>query len=170
MLVLTRFIWLFILLVTVQVALLNNIRFSGYVNPFIYPVFILFLPVDISKNRVLLIAFFLGFIIDIFSGSPGLHAAALCIMAYVRPLILKLMSQRDEYEPGFQPNAYEGGFYWFLSYAAILLFIHHFFLFFIEVLSFSGFFQTVIRLFVSFILSLILLLITHYLFYNPKRF
>ena len=66
----------FILLVLVQVIVLNKINFLGYINPYIYILFIILFP--IKNNRVLFIflGFLLGLTVDLFLDSGGVHAAA----------------------------------------------------------------------------------------------
>ena len=44
-----RFGLIFILLILLQVLFFNNIQFSGYVNPYVYIMFILLLPVEIPS-------------------------------------------------------------------------------------------------------------------------
>ena len=69
-------IFRFIILVLVQVLVLNNIQFLGYINPYIYILFILSLPVRTPRWASLLLAFVLGLTIDIFANTPGMHASA----------------------------------------------------------------------------------------------
>ncbi len=154
----------FILLVLVQVAILNNIQVSGYINPYVYVLFILALPFEIPKWLLLSVSFLLGLTIDIFSGTPGVNASASVFMGYLRPYILNLLSPRDGYEIGTFPNVSYFGFSWFFKYAVVLVFAHHVFLFFIEVFSFANFGATLLRIFVSTILSLILIFITEFFF------
>lgn len=156
-----------ILLVLVQVVVLNNIQFSGYINPFIYIMFIMMLPVRIPKTLVLIIAFFTGLVIDIFSDTMGMHAASCVMMAYLRPAVLKLMAPRDGYDSEAVVSAREHGFRWFLTYASILTFIHHFSLFYIEVFRFSEFFTTLLRVFLSSIATLMVVMVSQYLFGKP---
>ena len=52
-----RFVLIFILLVFAQVILFNNIQFSGYVNPYVYIIFILLLPVEIPAALLLFLSF-----------------------------------------------------------------------------------------------------------------
>jgi len=61
-----RYTVIFILLVLLQILLFNNIQFSGYVNPYVYIMFILLLPVEIPSWLLLILAFFTGMTIDIF--------------------------------------------------------------------------------------------------------
>lgn len=89
-----KIIFRFILLVLVQVLLFNKIRFAGFINPFVYPLFILLLPVRIPKTLLLLLSFITGLTIDIFSDTMGMHAAATVFLGYLRPAILKLLYTR----------------------------------------------------------------------------
>ncbi len=157
----------FILLVLVQVAVLNNIQMSGYVNPYIYVLFILALPFEISKWLLLCVAFVLGLTVDIFTGTLGMNAAATVFMAYLRPYVLSLFAPRDGYEIGTFPNITCYGFSWFFKYATILVLAHHIFLFFVEVFSFNNFFDTLLRICFSTIFSLILIFTTE--FFTTKR-
>ena len=164
--VLPRNILRFVVLILVQVLILNNIQFSGFVNPFIYVLFILLLPFETPNWMLLIIAFFLGFSVDLFSHTPGMHASATVFMAFIRPYILQGFAPRDGYEAGTYPRLYYYGFSWFLRYAGILVFIHHIFLFFIEAFKFDDFFSTLSRAILSTIFSLILIVISQFFMYK----
>src|SRR5262245_41757686 len=135
-----QYIFQFILLVLLQVLVLNHIQLNGYINPYIYIYFILLLPVGISDSLLLLIAFTLGFCVDIFSSSGGMHSAATVFLAFCRPAVLKLIAPRDGYDLEIRLNAKTMGIKWFLTYASILVTLHHLTLFYIEVFRFSEFF------------------------------
>lgn len=79
----------FITLVLVQVLLLNHVNFMGYINPYLYPLFILIYPLTGNKTLLIFLSFILGLTVDIFSDSGGIHAAACVFIAWVRPVILK---------------------------------------------------------------------------------
>lgn len=155
-----RFSLFFILLILLQVLLFNNIEFSGYVNPYVYIMFILLLPFEIPSWLLLLISFFTGLIIDFFSGTPGMHTSATVAAGFVRPYVLRLISPRDGYETGSDPSMMVYGFSWFILYALIIVLVHHFVLFYIEVFRFTEFFRTLLRVMLSsaFSISFILLL------------
>lgn len=155
-----RFSLIFILLILLQVLLFNNIEFSGYVNPYVYIMFILLLPFEIPSWLLLLISFFTGLIIDFFSGTPGMHTSATVAAGFVRPYVLRLISPRDGYETGSDPSMMVYGFSWFILYALIIVLVHHFVLFYIEVFRFTDFFRTLFRVMLSsaFSISFILLL------------
>jgi hypothetical protein len=161
------FLFRFIVLLAVQVVVLNNIQFSGFINPFVYIMFIMILPVRIPKTLLLVIAFGTGLIIDMFSNTMGMHAAACVFMAYTRPALLRIMAPRDGYEAESSPSVHQLGFTWFLIYAATLTFAHHLVLFYIEVFRFSEFFSTFLRVIISTVATLLILMISQYLFGKP---
>ena len=160
----------FFALILVQVLVLNNINLSGFINPFIYILFIMTLPVKTSKLLLLTLAFTTGIIIDFFTSTPGLHAAATVCMAFFRPFILNAISPRDGYEIDEKPSISKLGLNWFLSYAFIMVIIHHFTLFYLEIFRFEDFFYTLLRVFVSSIFSLLFILISQYLFTKQAAF
>lgn len=98
-----RYTVIFIVLLLLQVLFFNNIQFSGFVNPYVYLMLILLLPVEISSWILITVAFFTGLIFDFFSGIPGTHAGASVAAGFVRPYILRVISPRDGYEPGSTP-------------------------------------------------------------------
>lgn len=154
-----RFGLIFILLILLQVLLFNNIQFSGYVNPYIYLMFILLLPVEIPAWLLLLLSFVTGVIIDFFSGSPGMHSAATVLAGFVRPYILRLIAPRDGYEPNSDPSMFIYGFRWFLIYTVVIVFVHHTALFYLEVFRFTDFFRTLGRVMLSSVFSITFILL-----------
>ena len=158
----------FIVLVLVQVLIIKNIELGRFINPFIYVLFIIVLPFETPKWALLMSGFIIGITIDMFYDTAGMHAAACVFIAYIRPTVLKLFSPRDGYEFGTQPTIQYLGVPWFLSYSGILIVLHHFVLFFIEIFRFSEFFSTFFRVIVSSIFTALLVVISQYLFYTKK--
>ena len=154
---------IFIILLLLQILVFNNIQFSGYVNPFVYLLFILLLPVEIPSWILLILSFFTGFLIDVFSGSPGMHTAATTLAGFVRPYILKLISPRDGYEPGSSPSMAAYGFSWFLIYALLIVSVHHIALFYLEVFRFADFFRTLLRVVFSTLFSLTFIMLFEFI-------
>jgi rod shape-determining protein MreD len=158
-----RFGLLFILLILLQVLLFNNIQFSGYVNPYVYIMFILLLPIEIPAWLLLIISFFTGLIIDLFAGTPGMHTSATVLAGFVRPFILRIISPRDGYEPGADPSILIYGFKWFLIYTSIIVIIHHTALFYLEVFRFTDFFRTLLRVLLSSLFSITFIVLLEYI-------
>lgn len=164
-----KYIFYFIFLLLVQGLVLNNIQFSGYINPYFYVLFILILPINISKYLLLILAFFLGFFVDLFSSTIGMHISASVFVAFLRVFILKLIEPRDGYEITSKPSLEDFGIQWFATYSIVLVFFHHVFLFFVESFRFSQFFTTLGRAIVSSIFTLILILIFQLFNYKTSR-
>ncbi|MEZ5198817.1 MAG: rod shape-determining protein MreD [Bacteroidales bacterium] len=158
----------FIGLILLQVLILDNINFGGYVNPYLYVYFILLLPFEISGWLLLISSFLLGLGVDVFSGTPGMHAFASVLMAFFRPAVVKSIGSKREYEAGMSPCIKDLGFQWFFVYSLILILIHHLALFYLEVFRFSGFFNTFLRAIYSVIFTLVLVILTQFLFYKPS--
>lgn len=164
-----RHIMRFILLVGAQGLILKNVEPGPFINPFLYVLFLLQLPFETPPWLGLAIAFVLGLFIDIFYGTMGMHMAACTFIGFVRPKVLGFMSPRDGYEFGSQPTIQDMGRTWFLTYAAIIIVIHHFLLFYLEMFSFTDFFTTLFRVIVSSIATLLLVVVTQFLFYRTRQ-
>lgn len=158
----------FILLMLVQVLVLNNMNLGGYLNPYIYVLFILLLPANISKSFLLILAFFTGLTVDYFGNTLGLHAAASVLMAFARPGVLNLFFKNIEFNSGEEPGISKIGVGGFLRYTLVLVFIHHSALFFLEVFSFNDFLTTLYRIGLSTLLSTLIIMITVLLFSKKK--
>ncbi|MDO9186491.1 MAG: rod shape-determining protein MreD [Bacteroidia bacterium] len=158
----------FAILVGIQVLVIKNIELGRFINPFIYVLFIIGLPFETPKWLLLFSGFAMGITIDLFYDTAGMHAAACVFIAYLRPGLLKLFSPRDGYEFGTQPTIQYLGIPWFLSYSGILILLHHLILFYIEVFRFSEFFSTFFRVIVSSVFTVLLVVISQYLFHRKK--
>ncbi|MAB57294.1 MAG: rod shape-determining protein MreD [Aequorivita sp.] len=125
----------FVVLVFLQVLLLNNVNLAGYINPYLYILFIILYPLDGNKGLLIFLSFLLGLSIDIFEDSGGVHAAACAFIAYIRPLVLKY-SFGVSYEYNSvkirKADPMER-----LTYIASLVLMHHFVMFSLEIFSFK---------------------------------
>lgn len=163
---LLRNIGRFLFLVLFQVLVLDNIQTGGYLIPFMYVLFILLMPFETPGWLLLVSAFILGFSIDLFEHTPGVHASATIFMAFLRPTVLTMIAPREGYEPNSYPRIHYYGVSWFLQYSAILIFSHHLFLFYLEVFTFSGFFITLLRIILSSIFSIGLVMLSQFLIFK----
>lgn len=159
----------FITLVLFQALVLNHIELGGYLNPFLYVLFVLMLPFETPEWLVLVLGFVLGLAVDMFTDTPGMHAMATVFVAYMRKYILRLMAPREGYESNFNPTFRQMGLQWFFIYSSILVFIHHFILFYVEVFRFSDFFATFVKVIFSSLFTLLLIFITQFIFNAPRE-
>jgi len=158
----------FLVLVLLQVLILNNIQFSGYINPFLYLAFILWLPFETPKWLLMSISFLTGLTIDVFSNTMGMHTSASVFLAFCRPFFVELFAPRDGYEVNQRPSIQDLGLGWFLKYSAILVLCHHLFLFYVEVFRFTDFWNTLARAFSSAAFTLICIVIAEYFRVNVE--
>ncbi len=156
-------------LVFLQITLLNNINLHNTINPYIYVLFILLLPLNTPIWGLLFMSFFTGLIVDSFTNTPGLHTSAIVLMAFCRPLIIQFVTPRGGYENEPIPSLKNMGERWFITYATILVFIHHFSLFFLEAFRLSEFFITLSRVILSCIFTMALILIGQYFFTKKTK-
>ncbi|MCS5663735.1 MAG: rod shape-determining protein MreD [Flavobacteriales bacterium] len=158
----------FIILIAVQVLIFNNVQISGYLNPYVYILFIMLLPPKLPKALVLILAFVMGFTIDIFADSYGIHTAASVLLAYIRPSILSLVSVKGG-EDLEDISIKQLNFGRFFTYSGILCLIHHFTLFYLEAFRLNEFFDTFTRALFSTAISLLLILMIESLRSNPQK-
>ncbi|NSW94676.1 MAG: rod shape-determining protein MreD [Bacteroidales bacterium] len=161
--------FVFIVLILLQVLLFNNIEFSGYVNPYVYVMFILILPLEIPAWVFLIISFLTGLTVDIFTGSLGIHTSASLFAGFCRPYVLRLIAPRDGYESGAEISMGNYGLNWFLIYAVIIVLIHHTVLFYFEVFRFKDFFRTLLRVIFSSAFTLAFIMLGEYYRSGKKR-
>ena len=125
----------FLGLAMLQVLVLNQVHIVGYATPFLYIYFILKLNTRIGRNALMLWAFTLGLLIDMFGNTPGMNAASATILAFSRTSILRLVTLRDMDE-GFRPGFRSMGVSSFLRYIFLASSLFCFVLFLIDTFSF----------------------------------
>jgi rod shape-determining protein MreD len=160
-----KYIIVFISLLLIQVLVLNQVQFSGYINPYMYVLFVLLLPVSTPRYAILILGFLMGLVIDIFSNTLGMHASATVLMAFARPYVIELISAR-EMDKSDYPGINQYGIRWFLYYAGILVFIHHIFFFYVEVFSFVNFLHTLFRAALSSLFTLFIIVLSQFLIFR----
>ena len=139
-----RYVFSFVGLVLLQVLLLNNIQFLGFINPFFYLYFILCLPSSVSKDMLLFLGFILGFTVDIFSGTLGCHTFATVLLAYLKPYCQRIFGPR-EYNEIVVPSWRSFGTLMYFQYVFYLVFIHQIVFFFVEAFTFAHFWSTLLK-------------------------
>src|SRR5690606_11663236 len=163
----------FIILIGIQVLLLNKIHLRWWASPpgfpsfvpYIYPLFILILPIATPVWFVLISGFVLGLSVDMFMNTPGVHGAATVFMAFCRILVLKTILPRKLYEyRGAAPSAQTMGWVPYLTYAAILLLLHHIVYFLLEMWNLSAPLHFIMKLFATLLTSIIFVALYSLLF------
>jgi rod shape-determining protein MreD len=161
-----REILLLAALILLQVLLLSRINLFGYATPVLYSYFLLKLPVGRSMFFVIIFAFAMGFIIDIFLNTPGMNAAAITIVAAFQRNIRNLFFDRNEYEE-YVPGIYTatGAF---LRFTVFVVSLHITLLFFIESFTLFNLVNTLLRIVTSTVFSIVLIVAIDGLMYREK--
>jgi cell shape-determining protein MreD len=149
-----------LLFILIQVSILKHFELGNYINPFLYVIAILMLPINMNKGWVMIAAFFIGLIVDMFYNTMGINAAACVFMAFCRPWVLSIYAPKGEYETTARPTMQSLGLPWLISYAGTLVLLHHLILFYAERLSFSSFFSTFAEVILSSIATVVLIVLS----------
>lgn len=159
----------FIVLILLQVLVLDHLDVAnGYMVPYLYILFLLMLPIELPAWAQLVAGALTGLVMDYFSETPGMHMSACVVMMYARLNLIRLLAPREGYEFGMRPTIPRMGFAWFLTYAGLLILIHHLWLFFIEVHRFDSFFSTFFRAVLSGVFTFVLTLLAQFLTSSPE--
>ncbi|RAU83986.1 hypothetical protein [Pontibacter arcticus] len=164
-----KYIVQFILFVALQILLMDNLVLFSTGFCFIYVAFLLFLPIGINKVWLLFLGFLVGFTVDIFYDTMGIHAAASVLLAYLRTHLLNLLTPRDGYDTNDAANIHIMGWRWYLVYTFTLLLFHHLAVFFLETISFGTVWYTLLKVVASTLFTGIVLIIVQLLFFSSKR-
>lgn len=166
---LVRNIIRFVLFLVVQVYVLNKIpHLHQFIVPYIYHLFLLWLPFGISRIGLLITGFLAGMALDFFTMTPGLHAAACVLLAYCRPFVINILTPKDPAEFNYrEPSPRAMGWTPYLVYALVLTFFHHGYLTLLEWLSFGTFVGFLIKVVATTAISMLLIITTELLF--PRR-
>ena len=157
----------FILLLLVQVVICNHINFLGYINPYIYIIFIFLFPIREDRLVLLLSSFLLGMLVDLFSDSGGVFAAAAVSLAYVRPILLKSsFGMLYEHQSIKFSNTDIGSL---ISYISLGTVIHNLILFSLEIFNISNILLILKKTLFSSIFTIILSVLIIILFSRNRK-
>ena len=152
-----------------QVMVFDNIRFGNYIHPYVYVLFVMLLPFETPKARLIFDGFLIGIIVDIFSGTPGLNAAATVFMAFIRPFIIEITTRKSDIEDKNAPTITEMGLQWFVIYGLLMLLLHNLFLFWLEAFSIRLLGVVLLETIISAPISLLIIILIIYVFKPVKK-
>lgn len=155
-------------LVVFQVLLFNNLTLFDISRPFPYVLAILYLPIRMPRWQGLLLAFVLGYVVDIFNYSYGIHAAASVFMYFIRDFYLHTILSVTEESAGEEPHLSTLGSSTFLLYVAGMVFIHHLAIVSLDILSISRILIIVVNGMVNTVFSLLLIMIIEIIFFYQR--
>jgi hypothetical protein len=157
----------FIVFLSLQVLIFNNINLFGYINPYPYILFIILYPVNSNKSVLLLGSFFLGLLLDIFCDSGGVHTTASIVLAFLRPTLFRFsFGLSYEYQTvkiadKMSPER--------ITLLLLAIVIHHFILFYLEYFRLGLLFTILSRTIVSALFTFTICILIVYLIKPNKR-
>ena len=162
----------FIGFILVQCLILKGIDLSfgefDYFHVIIFHLFILYLPLNMPRWSILMLAFFLGITVDMFYDSPGVHASAALLTAYLRKPVLKFLEPQGGYNINEIPSLHYFDASWIVIYSSILTFAQLLWYFSMQAFSVVFFFDIILNTIFSFIISIVIILIYQFII-RPKH-
>ncbi|HEV3411411.1 MAG TPA: rod shape-determining protein MreD [Puia sp.] len=162
----------FFLFILVQVFILSNMPpLHRFVTPYLYYLYILWLPFGLSRMSITFIGFIFGLSLDYFLKTPGLHAAACTLIAYVRPFVIGMLISQEGADKNYvAPSIVSMGWAPYGTYVFVLTVLHHSYLVLLEWMTFGSFVYFIGKVFASTVVSLVLVLLTEVLFFRKQKF
>lgn len=164
-----RNILLFVGLVFLQLMIFDNLKLDSFIHPYVYVLFVMLLPFDTPRWKLILNGFVIGIVIDIFNGTPGLNAAATVMMADLRPVIIDMTTRKSDIDGKNEPSVSEMGLKWFMPYLVLMLIVHNFTLFLIEAFNLRLIGLVLLGTLLSVIYSTIAIVLIIYIFKPIKK-
>lgn len=165
-----RQILVFSLLLALQILVFNHIHLFGFLNPNVYLLALLLLPLELPKSAQYAIAFVTGFIVDIFQMSIlGVNTSASMIVILLRPYVMNLLNVNKKKHEMDVPMPGKKDFKWLALYTLILTFTHQFFITMLEVFSFQRFGLVLLSIVSNTLCTSLIILCSEYLFIPTKK-
>jgi hypothetical protein len=162
----------FVLFILVQAFVLDKVPpLHQFVKPYLYFLFILWLPFNMSRISLMIIAFIFGLCMDYFTGNMGVHAAPCVLIAYLRPFLLNVLLPQEKTEFSYiEPSIKSLGWAPYSVYVLILTFLHNLYLVLIEWLQFNDFIFLFSKVIATTAVSMLLIYVTELLFQRKAKF
>ena len=166
-----KYIFRFLIFLFVQALVLSNMEpLHRFITPYLYFLFIIWMPFSTGRVGLLFSGFVLGISLDVFTKSPGLHASAALLVAYLRPFLINLMVPKDTRELAVgSPGIQSMGTASYILLITLLTLFHHGWLVFLEWMTFGNFIYFLGKVFFSTLVSLLLILLTELIFRPVKK-
>jgi len=157
----------FFLYLLYQVLILQNVVLFHTAFCLMYVGYLLVLPVETNPLALMGVGFFMGFAVDLFYDSLGLHAFTCVLIMYLRNYWLNNLTPQGGYDSNDTPSLALNGIQWFVVYATPMVLLHHAVLFFMEAGGFGMFWFTTVKILTSTLFTMLVILIVQFLF--PSR-
>lgn len=145
-----------------QIFFVRQLVLFNYAFCFVYIASILLLPFDVNKVTLILLGFLAGIMVDIFYNTIGANAAAMTLIAFIRPSVISLLTPQRGYDERQTLSLNSMGLTWFITYATTLTFVHHFVLFLLEASDWGLFLPVIVKVICSTIFTTTVIVIIQF--------
>ena len=109
--------------------------------------------------------------LDYFTNTPGLHAAACILIAYARPFVINLLIPKDTAEFNYrEPSPRAMGWAPYTVYALVLTVLHHSYMYLLEWLDLGNMIAFLIKVGATTGISMLLIFTVELLFPRKVKF
>ena len=155
-----------ILLLLVQLPLIHRVVLFDKAFGFFYVGFLLLLPQTLSRSYLMVIGFLSGLLVDVFTNTPGIHAAASVFVMFIRSFWLNVVTDDAQEITNLNISSLKkSGFIYFIF---PLVFAHHFLIFTIENGGFHLFWMVLSKVLFSAIFSMVVIFTINFVI-TPTR-
>jgi rod shape-determining protein MreD len=159
----------FVILILLQVFVFNYVQWFGFLNPFVFLLFLILLPLEIPKSIQYLIAFVTGFIVDSFLRTYGIQAFSCVLMALCRPYIILILNGFKPLETGVKIVPGVKNFSWILIYTLLLVFMHQISVTILETFQWTQWWRIIWTSVLNSLFTAFVILCIQYIFYSNKN-
>lgn len=147
----------FLLLALLQVLVFNRIQLFHCATPLVFIYFVIMFPRSHPKWSILLWSFAMGFVIDMFTNTPGVACASLTFAAAIQPYLLELFVPRVA-EENMHVSAYVMGWGKFNTFTTLMVIIFCLTFFTLEAFNFFNWLHWLLCVVGSTLLTIVLIM------------
>ena len=159
----------FLILMLLQVFVFNYVQWFGFLNPFVYLLFLILLPLELPKSIQYLIAFATGFIIDAFFKTYGIQAFSCVLLMFLKPYIILILNGFKPLDSGVKPLPDVKDFNWILLYTFLLVFVHQISVTILETFQWVKWWRIIWSSIANTFFTMFIILCIEYIFYSGKN-
>ncbi len=156
----------FIGLIAVQVLIVDQIDFlslNTFINPIIIGTYLFLLPLSWRLNRLMLLAFFMGLILDSFHNTLGMNTFSMVLLAFLKPVLLRLVLPREGVDLEKSASVFILKLSKYLIFSGISFFIYHLAYFSLESLIIDSVLNVLLKAIASAFFAVLLSLLYQFL-------
>lgn len=149
----------FALFMLAQTLIFSQIHLFGYATAYVCIIFLMKLPRHTSQNELLLWGFIMGIITDIIGNTPGINAASLTFLAFMRNNILESFIQKgntDNLVASTNTISWRG----YVCYTLLCTLLYNTALYFLEVFTINYPVQLLIGVVSSTLLTMLFIIVS----------